>query len=271
METLTVDSLTLFFDSAERDTAELVQDTCKKTIRLMWEHWGLETPREVRVYVMTSWLHFLFHSAPWYWQPLLVLSLPFWYFRIKNLWRFTGGWAQSYGTRRAIGVKPPRLIRLADTSLGERIFIKEDSADDKTRHITCHELTHAFTAHLQLPMWLNEGLAMLSVDRLLQRQTVKTETLDILARAGRSNNLKQVGMITENNQDAVMALYVRGYWIARYCEETRPGLLKSLLTQRHSHEALDSKLAGSLDMDSKAFWGSIDGIVNAHFREPSLG
>lgn len=269
METMVIDGLTLFFDAEERDTARLAQDTCEKSIGLLKEYWGLDTPEDVRVYVMTSWLHFVFHSAPWYWQPLLALSLPLWYFRVKSLWRVAGGWAQSYGKRRAIGVKPPRLIQLADKGLGDRIFIREDQIDDKIRHITCHELTHAFTAHLRLPMWLNEGLAVLMVDRLLGRPTVKAETLDALARSTGSKALKRVGAITEKNQDAVIALYIRGYWIARYLEEVRPGLLKSLLSQRLSHAEIESKIAGSLDLDRQDFWNSIEGIVASYFRQPS--
>lgn len=268
METMTIDGLTLFFDAEERDTALIVQDVCEKSIQLIRERWGLDTPPEVRVYVMTSWLHFVFHSAPWYLQPLLVLFFPFLYFRIKNLWPYVGGWAQSYGKRRAIGVKPARLIQAADKRMGERIFVQEYSMDEKIRHLTCHELTHAFTAHLRLPMWLNEGLAMLAVDRLLGRPTVKAETLDVLARLESSKTLKRVGIITEKNQDAIIALYVRGYWITRYLEETQPGLLKSLFTKRYRHAELEGKIAAALGMSRKEFWGSIDGFIVSHFEQP---
>ncbi|MBN1428404.1 MAG: hypothetical protein JXB07_08465 [Anaerolineae bacterium] len=265
METLTIDGLTLFFDAEEHDTAELAQDACEKSIQIIKEQWGLETPPEVRVYIMTSWLRFIFHSAPWYWQPLLVLSAPFWYFRVRNLWQYAGGWAQSYGKRRAIGVKPPRLIRLAKRGMGDRIFVRENTIDEKVRHITCHELTHAFTAHLRLPMWLNEGLAMLSVDRLLGKATVKTATLAALARSASSSTLSQVSTITEKNQDAVIYLYVRGYWVTRYLENVQPGLIKNLLTQPYSHAGLESKIATALDMDRETFWSSIDDMVVDHF------
>ena len=267
MESMTIDILTLFFDAEEHEAAELAQDACQKSIRLIREQWDLDTPRELRVYVMTSWLHFIFHSAPWFWQPLLVLSLPFWYRRIKNLWRYAGGWAQRYGKRCAIGVKPARLIQQTDKSLGDRFFVQEDSLDDKIRHITCHELTHAFTAHLKLPMWLNEGLAVLMMDRLFGRQIVKQETLDILARPADGENLQRVRKITGQNLDAVVYLFVRGYWITRYLEDVRPGLIKDLLAQRHSHVKLENKIAGALDMDRETFWRSIDGLVVAHFDE----
>ena len=31
---------------------------------------------------------------------------------------------------------------------------------EKIQHLTCHELVHACTAHLRLPFWLNEGIAV---------------------------------------------------------------------------------------------------------------
>ena len=266
METTTINGLTLYFDAEERETAKLAQDVCKKSIRLIRDQWGLDTPQELRVYVMTSWRHFIFHSAPWFWQPLLVLSLPFWYHRVENLWHYAGGWAQRYGKRCAIGVKPTRLIQQADRSLGNRFFVQEGSPDDKIRHITCHELTHAFTAHLKLPMWLNEGLAVLTVDRLRGKPTVKQETLDLLARSAGGENLQRVGKISTRNQDAVIYLYVRGYWITRYLEDAHPGLIKSFLSQRRSHTELENKVVSALNMSREAFWNDIDGMVVSHFE-----
>lgn len=215
---------------------------------------------------MTSWRHFVFHSAPWYWQPLLALSLPLWYFRIRNLWQVAGGWAQSYGKRQAIGVKSTRLVQLANKSLGDRIFVRGNDIEDKIRHITCHELTHAFTAHLRLPMWLNEGLAVLAVDRLLGRPTVKAETLDVLAQPANKKTLRRIGAVTEKNQDAVIALYIRGYWIARYLEEVRPGLLESLFTRRYRHAELEGRIAAALGLSREAFWSSINGMVVSYFK-----
>jgi len=45
----------------------------------------------------------------------------------------------------------------------------------KVQQIACHELVHAFTSHLRLPVWLHEGLAMVTVDRLLQNQSIQGE------------------------------------------------------------------------------------------------
>jgi hypothetical protein len=47
-----------------------------------------------------------------------------------------------------------------DDFVGEFIFVEEKDTQTNVRHVTCHELTHACSAYLGLPAWLNEGLAV---------------------------------------------------------------------------------------------------------------
>ena len=266
METMSVDCLTLYFDADEREAAELVRRACEKSIRLIRQCWGLDTPKDLRVYVLTSaWLRSTFHSAPWGWRILMGLTLPFWYFRARRLWQVAGGWQQQYGRRRAIGVKTPRLLSRGDSRLGDRIFIREGDVDNKVQHITCHELVHAYTAHLKLPVWLHEGLAMLTVDRFFERPTIKSETIEALHRSpGNTNGARKLDL---KDPDAVVYLYVRGYWLTRYIEETRPELLKSLFARRYSHNELENQIVSAYGMERQRFWGEIDGTVAAHFKQ----
>jgi hypothetical protein len=82
---------------------------------------------------------------------------------------------QSYGQRPAIGIKPPRLLQQVDVGLRQSIFVQRE-VDDWVGHNACHELVHACGDDLQLPTWLHEGLAMVTVDRFAGRATVKAET-----------------------------------------------------------------------------------------------
>jgi len=265
MEAMPVEGLTLYFDADEREAAELVRQACEKSVRLIRECWGLNTPTDLRVYVLTStWLRSTFHSAPWGWRILMGLTLPFWYFRARQLWQVAGGWQQQYGHRRMVGIKTPRLLSQGDSSMGDRIFIRENNADIKTQQSTCHELVHAFTAHLRLPAWLNEGLAMLTVDRFAEKPTIKRETIEALHHSpGNTNGARKLNL---RDPDAAVYLYVRGYWLTRYIEETRPGLLKSLLNRRYSHNELENKIVAAYGMERQRFWGEIDGTVAAHFE-----
>ena len=265
MKTMLVEGLTLYFDAEEREAAELVRRACEKSVRFIRECWNLDTPRDLRVYVLTStWLRSTFHSAPWGWRILMGITLPFWYFRARQLWQVAGGWHQQYGQRRTVGIKTPRSLSLSDRSIGARIFVQESDADSKVQHITCHELVHAYTAHLKLPVWLHEGLAMLTVDRFFERPTIKSETIEALHRSpGNTNDTK----LDLKDPDAVVYLYVRGYWLTRYIEETRPGLLKGLLARRYSHNELEGKIAAAYGMERQRFWREMDGTVVAHFKQ----
>jgi len=261
METRSIKGLTLFFDAKEQEAAELVEGACEQSIELIHRLWGLETPADCRVYVMTSWPSFLSHSTPWSWRIWLGVTLPLRYARLNRLWDMAGGWTQCYGTRRTVGVKPPRLLEAVDNRFRERIFSPR-KVEEWVEHNTCHELVHAFTAHLGLPTWLHEGLAMVTVDRLAGRPTVKVETLQALARPAAGSRLEEGHGRMPLDQEGLIYLAVRGYWITRYLDETWPDLLKKRLERRLPHDVLESALAAELGVD----WSGIDAVVVSYLK-----
>jgi hypothetical protein len=267
METMQVTGLTLFFDPEERDAAELIGRACERSVQINHEYWGLETPEDLRVYIMTSWRHMVFHSAPWSWRILLVIALPLWAPRARRMWPYVGGWEQRYGKRATVGIKPPRLMEVADRSIGERIFVQLEPVEERVRSVTCHELNHAFVAHLRPPAWLKEGLAMISVDQFFGKTTVQPETLAALERPSRQAGAQNHRQVRVEDPDAAVYQYVRGYWVTRYLDDTQPDLLRSLLVRRQSHRELEGKVAAAFDMDHEQFWSSVDAAVVSHFRE----
>ncbi len=271
METKPIAGLTLFFEATDQEAAELIGQACERSVRLIREHWGFATPKDCRVYVMTSWPGFMFHAAPWYWWPLLAISMPLWYFRVRKLWEYAGGWAQRYGKRSTVGVKPPRLIKTANRSIGKRIFIEEEDVGKKVGQLTCHELVHALAAHLKLPMWLNEGLAMLTVDKYTGKTTVRIETLEALT--GRSHKAEpgSYRKMRIEDEDEMVYQYVRGYWITRYIEDTQPELLKDMLAKRSPQKDLERTMASTYRMTPPEFWSEIDGAVVSYFKQKGPG
>jgi hypothetical protein len=270
METMAVQGLTLFYNAEEREAAELIGDACARTVQLLNEYWGLETPQDLRVYVMTSWLHFLFHAPPWPRRILVALALPFLYLRIRKMWPYVGGWEQQFGPRRAVGVKPPQLMAEADRSIGARIFVPEGDIEEKVALTACHELAHAFVAHLRLPNWLKEGQAMVTVDRFAGKPTVLAETIEALERYSGQEKATRSGRISVQDPDAAVYLYTRGYWITRFLDEAQPELLRDLLKQRMPHQVLENRLADSLGMSREEFWNSIDQTLVAHFAKQAM-
>jgi len=268
MQTKSIGGLRVIYRADDSEAAGIVEDACLRSIRVITDTWGLPVPGECRVYVMTSWMRFMFDSAPWHWQLLIAITVPLWFSRVRSLWRYAGGWTQRFGGSAAVGVKPPRLMSTADKSIGERIFLREDDVTQKVRHVTCHELTHAFMAHLRLPSWLNEGLAMVTVDRYFGKTTVRQETLATLepqSHAGRPQDSARVNLA---DKDTIIRHYVRGYWIARYLAETDLEFLRDVLRARSSRRQLENRIAAKLGVSAKTFWTEVDTIVLSHFGQP---
>jgi hypothetical protein len=271
METERVDALTLYYDAAERETADLVAKACLRTLQVVQQHWRLTPPADCRVYVMTSWLRFMFHSAPWPSRILMAVTFPLWSRRARQMWPLAGGFHQAYRRRRAIGVKPPRLLQRADRALGERLFVDAENADAerKVQHITCHELTHACLAHLKPPMWLNEGLAMLTVDLYAEDQTIRPETVDLLGGPIASGDPAGYRDVRPADPDSLLYHAVRGYWIVRFLRDRHPDALAQLLARHHDSQETTRLMATTVGVEETDLWSSIDRIVADHYRAAS--
>lgn len=270
MQTKPIGDLRVFYRAEDAEAAGIIEDACLRGLPLIHDTWGLQAPRNCTVYVMGSWWEFMVHSPPWPWRPFMLITLPLWFARIGSLWRYAGGWTQRYGGHTAVGVKPMRLMAAADKSIGERIFIREDDISQKVRHVTCHELTHASTAHLKLPSWLNEGLAMVTVDRFFGRPTVREETLATLGARPRASPPRDFAGVNLDDKDAIVRHYVRGYWIVRLLAETHLEFLKALLRERTSRRQLESRIAAKLEISPNALWSKVDGILLSHFGQTPL-
>lgn len=267
METRQIsDGIELCFPKKEREAAKLIEAACKRSIAVIEQLWGLRPIARCRVYVMTSWLGFAFRSAPWYARVVYAVFFPFWFNRVRKLWKCTGGWTQTHRSRSVVGIKPPRLIEQGDSRIGELIFIEEPDLEKKVEHITCHELTHALSAHLGLPVWLNEGIAMVAVDRYFGRPVVKTETLELLSSSAGKRIQGKYRSLGEMGDDDLARHYVLGYWAARLLLETRPKLLKELLAARMDHRSIEEQIAAELGFGGADFWSEMERAIVARIQ-----
>lgn len=266
METLVIDGITLLYDARQREDAQIIAEACESTIAILHNHWGLRTPDNCRVYVMTSWLRFVFQSAPWSRRVWLVLSFPLWALRARATWKYAGGWNVPYKQGPAVGLKPARLLQTADRSVGDRIFIRDQDISQEIRRNSCHELTHAFTGHLRLPIWLHEGLAMVTVDRLVGTPTVQDQTLEPLRRPATQSDFEPGWRLPTRDADTLVYHVVRGYWITRYLEDVKPGLIRALLSQPKSETELEDEIESALGLERSGFWSRIDEMITARFH-----
>jgi len=266
MERKKIGPVLLSYEKTDAGAAEWIGRAAEESVRLIRDLWGLAPRGDMRITVMTSWPRFVFHSAPWPWRPLLGITFPLWALRVRRLWRVAGGWMQRYGQRLSVGVKPPRLIRSGDRSLGEAVFLREASMEEKIRHVTCHEVTHACTAHLKLPAWLNEGLSMVMADRLLEKPTVRPETAAALATPLASSHRRRYPAFSPGDRAEFIRYFVLGYWRVRFLEETRPGLLKKLLTENYKPGEWRESLAAAYPLGPEPAWAALDRLAAGHFE-----
>lgn len=266
LQQLQVGRLRIEFAPEDRSTAEVMAEACSEALPLAKASWGLDPPADCRLYVMTSWRDFVFRSAPWPWRMALALSYPLWSGRVRRMWPISAGWTQRYGRRTAIGIKPPRLLDVSDRSVGVHMFVEEKDPIVKIRHLACHELTHAASAHLRLPAWLNEGLATVTVDRFLGKATIRQESLNLLQRVQPKTTPPSYRDLHRFQGETLAYHAVRGYWIVRLLEDTCPGLLRSLLAERRAPAAIERQVAERLGLKPEALWRDIDGRVAERFR-----
>lgn len=256
-------------EPAEPETVAWISAACAEALPLIQKTWGLPAPAECRIYVMTSWWRFVLRSAPGLWRLAVAAGWPLWAGRARQAWRISAAWTQRYGQHVAIGIKPPRLLEAADRNPSLRVFEAEPEARLKIQHLVCHELTHACAAHLSLPMWLNEGLAAVTVDRCLGKRTIRADSLALVKAFQPKAPPPTYRQLAGLTGEALAYHTVRGYWITHYLDAVRPGLVRQLLTAPRSASALVAEIAGALGLEGERFWTQIDGLVAAHC-EPAL-
>lgn len=265
MEIKPINGMKIYYDSDEIKAVDQLAQACERSLQSIKNTWNLAAPQDCRVYLMDSWPRCVFLGAPLGSQILLGLTLPLWYRDFKMRWLHAGGWSQRYGSRQIVGIKAPRLIAETPDAMGESLFVKEEDLEQKFLSIVCHELTHACSAHLDLPIWFNEGLAMVSVDRCLEKQTVLPGTLALLnSEENGGDSADRFNMKTQSREEIIL-LYVRGYWLTRYLVENNPDLVEELLSEKLSANDFDARIARSLDVSPESFWQQIDPILADHY------
>ncbi len=240
---------------------ELAAETIRQSLPLIESLWGVQPPPQTRVYLHSSWLRALLHGAPLDGKLAVLLGLPFQYIYLNRLWKLAGGWTHRFPMVSLVTVKSPPHLRQSDTSLGQKLFIKIEDEADKFRLTLSHELTHAFSLRLRLPLWLSEGMAMLTSDRLLGVQTVLPETLAFTQRAAQRKPQRFEARVSLRRPEQILEMYARGYWITRYLLEHQPDVLRSVLAKPMNPADLENQLARALGWPRGQFWWHINAAV----------
>jgi len=244
--------------------AGVIADAVRDSVPVIEGMWPLRRPRWAKVVVWTDWLDGYRKGLPWYQRMLLPLMRK----RIdgygKRLWKLVGG-ITLRTVPPAVLVKPPRLLEEADVRLGEKLFVRLDDITDRVRSVTCHELVHAYATGKGLSPWLNEGLAMLTVDRFFGFDTVKPQTLELYV-GGVDPPISSYLSLPKLTDSELVRLYARGYWITRYLHERHPDTLSKMVRKRYSNGDRERQIARAVGVPRRRLWEQMDSIVFDHFH-----
>jgi len=265
MDCVQVNGIPVFHGPQDRDTALQIGTFATAAVQFLTAHLG-PPPKEVRVYVMDSFIRFRFHAAPWPYRPLFLLLLPFWYRRVMKLWPRVGGLTERYESRPAVGIKPPRLLQVADAEIRRCIMFPEPDMPTRLQGMVCHELTHAFTIRLSLPVWLNEGIAVRAAEQFLGKPMVRPDSLELLKTRGKGSRPRTYRHLSHLDSDEMAYEYARGYWITRFLDERHPELLRDFLRERKAEDEIESAIRRHASIRHRRFWNDIDAVVAENCR-----
>jgi len=265
------DTIKIFYNEGNEKEAEAAVSAVMDATPLIKESWGLDSPRGINIYITDSMMDLVFRSSPILRKLVLAVFLPLWFFRARRLWKLSAGWTLNSKKSPAKGLKPTQNLQdLIDGRKDDsrKIFIDENDIFNKFKWTACHELTHAFSSHLRLPMWLNEGLAMVTVDMISGKKTVLPRTLKSMDRNG--DRPPEYKKLAKMNEEDIVYHLVHGYWITRYLEESNPGFTKVLLSGSTERGDLEKKISRLLNLDGENPWKDLDRTVFEHFnRSPA--
>lgn len=221
-----------------------------ETASMVAQRWNLSVPRGCAAHVLTDWEEFLDQTAPRRLRLLMKLTKPLWRARMERTFPLAGGWMMPWRGRPTVGVKPPELLAQSQVCLGDRLFEPVPDLLEKVRHLTSHEFTHACTAHLRLPPWLNEGLAMRAVDHMVGYTTVLEGTRALAHSDLATLDSRSYRRVKAGDEDALIRLYATGYWATRQLEENRPAVLEEILQRRRSARDVTRKADAALRLSA---------------------
>jgi hypothetical protein len=238
----------IFFQESHRLFGESIVVAVEETARFLQDQWNLRPPADCQVHVLTDVFGFIADTVPRRFRVLVALTKPLWRRRAERAFGIAGGWMLPWPGRMAVGVKPPDLLASPKTRLGERLFEPVSDPTEKARHITCHELTHAFSAHLRLPAWINEGLAMRAVDNVVGYPTVREETSAQVLWNPSALDPRAYRRVNPSDHEALLALYATGYWMTRRLENQAPNTLRDILKHRRSPGEVNRLVSEALEL-----------------------
>jgi len=213
--------------------------------QFVFDEWGIQQQRKYSIFIADDW-HVALHNL-----PLLRLRLklsPNLHKGYNDMWSRVRAWALHSTFRSNICIKENFDAEDKKDNPGRIIY--DLSTDIYSSEIVfCHELTHICTQHLRLPHWLEEGIAMLTVDKYFNLQTVSLSTLELLKQHPQHMLTSKIKWLEKPSATVIACQYAAGYWLSRYLHELHPDSFKYLLAKPRKEQEIKKHLTEVCGLD----------------------
>lgn len=225
------DYLEVFYDPEYEVYAQGITEYYENALSLLNEKWGVKGTDFVKVYICKDPVDFIFGIAKGFKKFVWQMSYPLWSGRVKRFYNRAGGMTlQMYGGA-FIWLRPPDAYAYVDRTVGNLLFGKIDDPIEKLQFVFVHELTHAYIGNRRLEAWLNEGLAMTTVDDYFRKCTVLEDVLEKFVKDHRNYTLISYNRMAGAKAENIAFTYAFGYWATRYIEAVYPDLIRNALAK----------------------------------------
>lgn len=260
-----------YVSNKENETlVKIINDSYNKCVKLFKNHWGLDTPKKMKIYIVDSYLSYIkyhFLSSPFYMQTLYILFFPGYIYRWARWWPKSFAWTDQYKMNPVLGIKSIEYFsKPTNNEIGKRVFNKENDIQLKIELSLCHTMLAYLLNQYIYQLWFVDGLCLYSRDLYSSKQIININTLDDLHFSGNSSEPKSLNYVSDSIDDFVYSS-IRGYWIIKYIESLKPGFLRSFLSSNESAENIIERISEAINVDSSDFWSLIDSKVYNYFKK----
>ena len=100
-------------------------------------------------------------------------------------------------------------------------------------------------------MWLNEGIATITVDQFMERPMIRLDTLEFVRSYLPKAPSPTYRQLSRMDREAIAYHGVRGYWLVRYLEEKHPGFLRHMFSLRQDSKVIERGMITELNMSQR--------------------
>jgi len=258
------DYLILYYKKENNEEIDIIKSNYYKIVNLINKLWGLNQPGVINIYISKSYIKFLLSAFTSYKKIFMGLTLPLWYLKVKKALEHSNALSAKRNDNYSIYIKPINEHNQSNFSLKTDLFKKEKALTVKFISALCHAIVHVFISPINTYIWFREGLGIYTANKLIKKETVKNDSLNILKRK-KITPIRKENLIDIDDENLVYNS-VKGYWTVRYLEENYPGFLKDTFRKKDLDIEKEIAKKTGISIEKNKFWHELDKLLYNYYR-----